>query len=226
MKFRESPAYDVAMRVPMLAWTIVLALALMMELEQYCRAAHSELPGTVYALNVAMRVSVIVYLAILSATVVTRRRPKARARGIEPRVSALLGSFLITAAALFPRHDLSPAAACVSTLLVLIGDSIAAVVLVQLRGSFSVMAEARQLEVSGVYRLVRHPLYLAEEIATIGAVMQFLSIWTAILVVVQMAFQLRRMRNEEIVLMEIFPEYSRYRQNTPRIIPGLYWLLP
>jgi len=42
------------------------------------------------------------------------------------------------------------------------------------------------------------------------------------LVVVQIACQIRRMRNEEIVLMEVFPEYSRYKGKTPRIIPGLY----
>jgi len=140
----------------------------------------------------------------------------------QPRVSALLGSFLISAVVLFPRRELAPAAGWVSTLLVLVGDSIAAVVLIQLRGSFSIMAEARQLATSGPYRFVRHPLYLAEEVATIGGVMQFLSIWTALLVVVPIACQIRRMRNEEIVLMEAFPEYSSYKRKTARIIPGLY----
>jgi protein-S-isoprenylcysteine O-methyltransferase Ste14 len=123
---------------------------------------------------------------------------------------------------LFPRRDLSLAAGCVPTLLVLVGDSIAAVVLIQLRGSFSIMAEARQLATLGAYRFVRHPLYLAEEVAIIGCVMQFLSIWTAILVVVQIACQIRRMRNDEMVLIEVFPEYSSYKRETPRIIPGLY----
>ena len=98
----------------------------------------------------------------------------------------------------------------------------AAIVLIQLRGSFSIMAEARQLATSGAYRFVRHPLYLAEEIATIGGVIQFFSIWTALLLVVQIACQIRRMRNEEIVLMEVFPEYSNYKRKTPRIIPGVY----
>ena len=98
----------------------------------------------------------------------------------------------------------------------------AAIVLIQLRGLFSIMAEARQVATSGAYRFIRHPLYLAEEIATIGGVMQFLSIWTVLLVVVQIACQIRRMRNEEIVLTEVFPEYSSYKRKTARIIPGLY----
>jgi len=169
-----------------------------------------------------MRLSMIGYLVILAATVVVRTPPIGKARGAEPRVSALLGSFLISAVVLFPRRELAPAVSWVSTLLMLLGDSIAAVVLIQLRGSFSIMAEARQLATSGVYRFVRHPLYLAEEVATIGGVMQFLSIWTVILIILQFACQIRRMNNEEIVLTDVFPQYSAYKKRTARIIPGLY----
>ena len=221
-RLRKSSAYDLVMRLPMLTWSVVLALELVMELGEYRRAADPTLPAAIYVLNIAMRLSTIAYLVTLAATVIVRTPPIEKARGAEPRVSALLGSFLITAVVLFPRRNLSPAEACVSTLLVSAGDSIAAVVLIQLRASFSIMAEARQLTTSGIYRVVRHPLYLAEEVATIGCVIQFLSVWTAMLVVVQIACQIRRMRNEEIVLMEVFPEYSRYKGKTPRIIPGLY----
>jgi protein-S-isoprenylcysteine O-methyltransferase Ste14 len=84
------------------------------------------------------------------------------------------------------------------------------------------MAEARELVTSGPYRFVRHPLYLAEGCAAIGSVVQFLSAWTAMFAVVQIACQIRRMRNEEMILMEVFPEYSSYKRKTPRIIPGLY----
>jgi len=129
---------------------------------------------------------------------------KAGARGIEPRVTALLGSFLITTVVLFPHRELSHVPACASTLLVLVGDSRATVVVVQLRGSFSVMAEVRRLEVLGVYRLVGHPLYLAEEIATIGGVIQLLSSGTITLLAVQISSQIRRMKTEEIVLTTSF----------------------
>jgi protein-S-isoprenylcysteine O-methyltransferase Ste14 len=84
------------------------------------------------------------------------------------------------------------------------------------------MAEARQLATSGAYRIIRHPLYLAEEVATIGGVIQFLSIWTCMLLLVQIACQIRRMSNEEGVLMDVFPEYTRYKGTTSRIIPGIY----
>src|SRR6516225_10838818 len=162
-RLQKSSVYDVVMRLPVLAWSLVLALALAVELARYWYAADPALAGAI-VLNIAMRLSMIGYLVILAATVVVRTPPIGKARGAEPRVSALLGSFLISAVVLFPRRELAPAVSWVSTLLMLLGDSIAAVVLIQLRGSFSIMAEARQLATSGVYRFVRHPLYLAEEV--------------------------------------------------------------
>jgi protein-S-isoprenylcysteine O-methyltransferase Ste14 len=69
---------------------------------------------------------------------------------------------------------------------------------------------------------VRHPLYVAEEIAVIGLVIQFLSYQTLLLVAVHAGFQLRRMRNEEAILISTFPEYDAYKEKTARLIPGIY----
>ena len=63
------------MRLPTLAWTTLPALALTVDLEQYCLAPVPGLPSPIYALNIAMRLSLIVYLFTL-ATAVIRRRPK------------------------------------------------------------------------------------------------------------------------------------------------------
>ena len=162
-KLQRSLAYDVAIRLPVLGWSTVLALVSVVDLEQYAQAADPVLPRAIYAENIVMRLSVIAYLILLASAILVRMRPVKKARGAEPRISAFMGTFLITLIVLFPRCDLAPAAGCVSTLLVLLGDSIATAVLIQLRRSFSIMAEARQLTISGAYRFVRHPLYLAEE---------------------------------------------------------------
>ena len=45
---------------------------------------------------------------------------------------------------------------------------------------------------------------------------------TALLLAVQIAFQLRRMHNEEVILGEIFPEYAAYQRRTARLLPGIY----
>jgi protein-S-isoprenylcysteine O-methyltransferase Ste14 len=104
----------------------------------------------------------------------------------------------------------------------LLGTALAAYVLTQLGRSFSVMAEARRLVTSGVYGIVRHPLYLAEEIAVLGLAVQFLSHRTLLLFAVHAGFQLRRIQNEEATLIKAFPEYGAYKAKTVRLIPGVY----
>jgi protein-S-isoprenylcysteine O-methyltransferase Ste14 len=207
---QQSRAYDLAMRVPLAGWATLVAVVSAVRLARDVGDADPALPNAVYAINTATRLSTIAFLILLAASTILRRRPTGKARGIEPRLSALMGTSLVYAIALFPRRELSPAAETVSTLLVLVGSLAALFVQMRLGRSFSVMAEARQLVTCGLYRFVRHPLYLSEAIATIGLVMQFLSPWTALLFATQIAFQLRRMRNEEVVLGGIFPEYAAY----------------
>jgi protein-S-isoprenylcysteine O-methyltransferase Ste14 len=164
----------------------------------------------------------IAFILLTSAAVLLRTRPSGKASGLEPRISALAGSFMVYGMLLFPRHDLSLSGEIVATLLTTIGSVGAVIALSQLGRSFSIMAESRQLVTTGPYRLVRHPLYLAEEIATVGVFMQFASIYTALFLLVHIAFQLRRIRNEELVLTIRFPEYFAYSQTTARLMPGIY----
>jgi protein-S-isoprenylcysteine O-methyltransferase Ste14 len=220
--FEQSSTYDLLMRLPILAWSTALALISAVDLDQYIRFADPALPRAVLSVNIAMRLSVIGYLVILAATVIIRRPPIGKARGAEPRISALIGTFLITAIVLFPRRELSLPISVASTFLTFAGEGFAVVALIQLRRAFSIMPEARELVTAGPYRLVRHPLYLAEGIATIGSVVQFLSAWTAMLLVVQIAFQLRRIWNEEALLAEVFPQYAAYKERTARIVPRIY----
>ena len=56
----------------------------------------------------------------------------------------------------------------------------------------------------------------------VGVFLQFASGWTALLLLVQIGFQLRRMHNEERVLAVSFPEYTAYQHTTTRLIPGIY----
>lgn len=221
-KLQRSRAYDLVMRLPLFIWALAGTTAWMYGLVRYLRSADAGVPFALHAINIAMRLAAIAFLVLLAASVVLRARPARRARGLEPRVSALLGTLIVYSFGLFPRRDLSVGAEIASTSLILIGSGAAVFVLAQLGRSFSVMAEARRLVTSGIYGIVRHPLYLAEELAIIGIFVQFFSVWTALLLAAQIAFQLRRMRNEEIVLAETFPEYTVYQQKTARLVPGIY----
>jgi protein-S-isoprenylcysteine O-methyltransferase Ste14 len=219
---QQSRLYDLLMRVPLLGYAIFFATLQMAGLARYVHEADAARPLAVYAIGMAMRLSTIAFLLLLAAATILRARPTGKARGLEPRISALIGAFLVYAIPLFPRRELSVTAEMVSTLLVLFGSAAAIYTLLQLGGSFSMMAEARRLVTSGPYRLVRHPLYLAEELAIVGLSMQFFSPATAFVLAVHIAFQLRRMHNEETVLAESFPEYAAYRQRTARLLPGIY----
>jgi protein-S-isoprenylcysteine O-methyltransferase Ste14 len=221
-KLQQSRVYDALMRLPILVYGTLIGWASVMGLAKYVDTADPTLPNAVYGINIAMRVSSIAFLILLAVMTVVRRRATGKARGVEPRISALAGTFLVSAVTLFPRRELSVGGELAATALILLGTALAVYVLVQLGRSFSVMAEARRLVTSGVYRIVRHPLYVAEEIAAIGLVIQFLSYQTLLLLAVHAGFQLRRMRNEEAVLISTFPEYGAYKEKTARLIPGIY----
>jgi protein-S-isoprenylcysteine O-methyltransferase Ste14 len=219
---QQGRIYDLLMRVPLLGYAVFFATLQMAGLARFMREADPTLPFLFYAVNMAMRLSTIGFLLLLAAATILRARPTGKAHGLEPRISALIGGFLVYAIPLFPRRDLSVTAEMVSTVLILLGSAAAVYTLLRLGRSFSLMAEARRLVTSGPYRLVRHPLYLAEELAVFGLFMQFASLWSALALAVQIAFQLRRMHNEESVLTESFPEYVAYRQRTARLLPGIY----
>jgi protein-S-isoprenylcysteine O-methyltransferase Ste14 len=221
-KLQHSRVYDLLMRLPLLGYAVFFATLQMAGLARYVHEPDAARPLALYALGMVMRLSTVSFLMLLAAATILRARPTGKARGLEPRVSAFAGAFLVYVIPLYPRRELSAPAEMVSTLLVLFGSAAAVYTLLQLGRSFSMMAEARRLVTSGPYRLVRHPLYLAEELAIIGISMQFFSLSTAFILAVQIAFQLRRMHNEEAVLAESFPEYADYRQRTARLLPGIY----
>jgi protein-S-isoprenylcysteine O-methyltransferase Ste14 len=207
------------MRLPLLGWGLLAATA---QLAGIMQLMNTKSVDFVNAIHIAMRLSMIAFILLASAAVLLRTRPSGKASGLEPRISALAGSFMMYGMVLFPRHDLSLLGEIVSTFLTLVGSVGAVIALSQLGRSFSIMAESRQLVTTGPYRVVRHPLYAAELIATVGVFMQFASVYTVLLLTAQIAFQLRRMHNEELVLTIRFPEYAAYSQTTARLIPGIY----
>jgi protein-S-isoprenylcysteine O-methyltransferase Ste14 len=171
-------------------------------------------------LNIAARASSALFVALAAATTLSRLPPIRKAAGIEPRVAALLGTFLLTALAMLPRKEISLIALAISCSFVVVGMLSSFVVLSWLGKAFSIMAEARRLVTHGPYRYVRHPLYVCEEIAVIGIFIQVMSPTALMIFVLHAVCQIRRMLNEERVLQAAFPEYENYARRTPRLIPA------
>lgn len=157
-------------------------------------------------------------LFVISLTLV-RLKPIDHARGWEPRISAIAGSFLTLLVPLLQQAEMPRTLQIFSLIVVGCGFLSSTYVVYCLGRSLSVMPQARRLVTSGPYAIVRHPLYLTEEIAVIGILVNYLS-WEALVIgVVHWAFQLRRVHNEERILHSTFPEYADYAAQTPPFIP-------
>jgi protein-S-isoprenylcysteine O-methyltransferase Ste14 len=170
-------------------------------------------------LPIAARLANSMFLVLIAATALTRLSPVLKARGIQPRASALLGTFLCVGLVLLPKAQLGPILSIASTMLILIGAVLSFIVLRWLGKSFSIHAEARRLVTTGPYGVVRHPLYLCEGVALLGVALQVISPLAVIIILTIALLQFRRMINEEAVLKSAFSEYLAYAERTPRVIP-------
>jgi protein-S-isoprenylcysteine O-methyltransferase Ste14 len=173
-------------------------------------------------LDLATRLASIAYVVLLVSLTIVRLKPIRNAEGFEPRLSALAGTFLSIALVALPLTDIGTGLRVTALILMAAGWILSACVLLSLGRAFSVMAQARRLVTTGPYAIVRHPLYLCEEITVLGVALAHLSIEAVLIVAVQWMFQLRRMTNEEKVLGAAFPECAAYAARTPKIIPRLF----
>lgn len=163
------------------------------------------------------------YTLMVACLYALRLRPRNKTSGAWPCAAAILGGFLMSGLLLMnQRQDLPLVVQIAACLLVLVGNAFAVYILLHLGRSFSILPESRMLVTSGPYQIVRHPLYLAEAVATLGALIAFLSPWALLLVAVQIALQIVRIHYEEKTLSETFPEYKEYAKRTWRLIPGIY----
>ena len=75
---------------------------------------------------------------------------------------------------------------------------------------------------TGIYRLMRHPLYTAVFCASLGWAL-FAQSWPALLAALALAPLLEaKARREERWLRRQFPEYAAYEQRVRRFIPWIY----
>ena len=172
-------------------------------------------------LDLAANLASLAFVMLVVGMTIVRLRPVRNADGIEPRISALLGTGMSLAIVLLPKAEIGMPLQIAALILIGAGWVLSTYVLLWLGRAFSIMAQARRLVTGGPYAIVRHPLYICEQIAVIGIAINHLSVEAALIVVVQWLFQLRRMTNEEKVLRAAFPEYDDYAKRTPKVIPRL-----
>jgi protein-S-isoprenylcysteine O-methyltransferase Ste14 len=78
------------------------------------------------------------------------------------------------------------------------------------------------LVTDGIYRHLRHPIYLGEALIAVGAPLTLGCRWTLAISVLALAVLGVRIAFEDEALARTFPEYPRYAATTKRLVPFLY----
>ena len=91
-----------------------------------------------------------------------------------------------------------------------------------LRRSFGIVAANRGVQLSGPYRLVRHPMYLGYLLSHLAFILQNLSAWNVAVYAACWGAMLARIRLEEGILSEdaVYQEYSR--KVSSKLIPAVW----
>ena len=161
------------------------------------------------------------FYLVLALLIMTRSPAKAQADGLLPRIAAFVGTYLPWTITFFGKTE-QVLPNLLSTACVLIGLIMMLVTIRHLGRSFSLVPQARSVVQTGPYRWIKHPLYLAEEIAILGVVLQCLTPATVIVLILHIGIQVYRIRCEEDLLRRNCPEYSSYEASRWRLIPYVW----
>jgi protein-S-isoprenylcysteine O-methyltransferase Ste14 len=215
---RTSFGLDTVLRMPLAIFYGVLAFSVSRALIMFV-VDWPTLDIPFKGLRFASLVANAVFLFTLLSLTVLRSKPLRSLPSMNARLMAVLGTALPLTLSVVPSPELPPAVTVISIITIGVGCGLAIYTAFWLGRSFSIAPQARTLVVSGAYSIVRHPLYLCEEIAVLGVMLGHFSPMAVAIVAIHWAFQLRRIDYEEQVLRETFPEYAAYAAAVPRLIP-------
>jgi len=169
----------------------------------------------------------VLHELVAAASFLVRRPLAKQSRGLKPRLAAYVGTFLIFGFTAFSSafhpdwiaRTHNPLLNGAGFSLWMLGTGFGVYSLWYFRYAFSIVPQARVLVTSGPFRIARHPIYLSY-------VMQYLGLWLtrptpafAIALLLWFALMLLRMRYEEALLSDVFPEYQEYRLRVRAIYP-------
>ena len=117
-------------------------------------------------------------------------------------------------------HSSLVSAVLLGALVNIIGLSIATVAIYNLRFSFSIYAEVRDVVSEGLYRYVRHPIYFGYSLTLFGLLIMDPRLDYLFLTVGALLLGYFRARLEEKKLLLHSEAYRKYARETPFIIPS------
>lgn len=208
----KTSSYDRTMQLFGGMWFMLLALGVAINIGS---SADKSWPSLLSSVCLAT------FYVLLALLTITRSPAKAQADGVLPGIAAFVGTYMPWTIAFFGKTDQAlPNLA--STACVLIGMVMMLVTIRHLGRSFSLVPQARNVVQTGPYRWIKHPLYLAEEIAVLGVVLRNPTPLTAVLLVLHIGIQICRIYYEEDLLRRNCPEYAGYEASRRRLIPYVW----
>jgi protein-S-isoprenylcysteine O-methyltransferase Ste14 len=219
---RRAKLYDLLAASPLIIWYVWSFFSQTDDIAHRIAAIQSDPAIVSLLLAILSKLALFGFGVTLVFLLIVRRPPLRKHAGPIPRAIAFLGCYLGIAFLVLPVQPPHSYLMDISAFLIFTGMGFAFFSLFWLGRSFSIMPESRKLVTSGPYSLVRHPLYLGEQVALVGVALQCTSPLALALFVLQICCQLYRMSYEEKILTESFPEYETYCADTARILPWLY----
>ena len=205
----ESASMSRAVRIMQAALNILLiTLFLLLALVSYRHFAAS---------RSVCSFSILVLNALFLGLFLSRRPAESET----PRLSLWLLSVTGTALPLLLRPTDGAGFVGVGVVVQITGVVMVAAGLLSLRRSFAVVPGNRGIRDGGLYRVVRHPIYISELIALLGAVLVSPTLTNWSIWLCECGLQFARARAEEDFLAAD-PVYRAYRERVPyRLLPGL-----
>ena len=170
-------------------------------------------------LELAGDLLVILFCALVATLFLARRARRGRRAGPLAMGVALAGTLLMNGIVGQPSETGDWRGLALADGLLAVGLAFSIYAAASLGPCFGVAPEARGLVTTGAYRLVRHPLYLGELVAGLGALLPVLAPSTALVYGGFCLCQAARAVLEERALAATFPEYTDYRRKTPALLP-------
>ena len=165
--------------------------------------------------------SILIYLIFQSLVilfVLTRHTPKCTSSSPFYWAISMMGSWstlLMSPTTSLPHTELFLIPQLTGVLISLAG-------LISLNRSFGLMPSNRGIRTTGIYKVIRHPLYAGYILTNTSFFFQHLSLWNFLILLLSTTMEIKRILIEEEFL-GTDPEYVEYRSRVEfRIMPGVW----
>ncbi len=173
------------------------------------------------AFQKTFQISTLLLIAKVSTDVVfylIRRMPKEVSMSLYDWLVGLAGTFLAVFFRPEPYGQDLPLGQCLQV----VGMLLQIASMLSLNRSIGIVAANRGIKTGGMYRFVRHPLYLSYVIAFAGYVMNHVSVYNLSIYTALILLYVLRLLAEERFLMRA-PDYQEFARRTRwRIIPFVF----